>query len=114
MAIRIDNMRIERATVINKQDIIEFQISIIAATGQFLINHGNSEIASGIITEIENQKNSELDKKFVEHHKTSLHLQTEDIYKDFRLHGFEYHGLFKCIVSADLTGNTGQLRWNCN
>lgn len=41
-------------------------------------------------------------------------LQQKDVYRELRLRGYQYGGLFQGIVKADLTGTKGVLKWQDN
>lgn len=41
-------------------------------------------------------------------------LDTKDVYKEFRLRGYQYSGLFRSIKSATFDGTKGTIRWNSN
>lgn len=40
-----------------------------------------------------------------------LELKTADVYKDLRLRGYDYSGLFQGVLSADNRGASGKLAW---
>ncbi|XP_014483030.1 PREDICTED: fatty acid synthase-like [Dinoponera quadriceps] len=42
------------------------------------------------------------------------YMNTEDIYKELRLRGYQYTGLFHLLKSASITGKSGHIRWPIN
>lgn len=41
-------------------------------------------------------------------------MSTTDIYKELRLRGYQYTGLFRSLKSASITGKTGHIKWMSN
>lgn len=41
-------------------------------------------------------------------------ITTKDVYKEFRLRGYQYSGVFRAIKSATTDGSRGTIHWNAN
>lgn len=41
-------------------------------------------------------------------------MDTKDIYKELRLRGYQYSGLFRSLKSASVTGKNGHITWTGN
>jgi len=63
-----------------------------------------------IPTNIENEKISNL----VEYIDDEEEMNTKDIYKELRLRGYQYTGLFRGLKSASHTGLNGHIAWKSN
>jgi len=59
---------------------------------------------------IENEKISNL----IEYTDDEEEMNTKDIYKELRLRGYQYTGLFRGLKSASLTGSNGHIAWTSN
>jgi hypothetical protein len=76
------------------------------ASGQFEVTEGNATVVSGLVRVPTNVSHEmvtlEVPKPIV--NEDLLELSSRDMYKYFRLHGYEYQGVFCGLVSADNHG----------
>lgn len=110
-----ENVRFQRATIMPKEGIVKFSITIFEGTGDFEICEAGTVAVSGRIRVSEHIEGDQLklpppsippvDNKDV------LPLDTKDVYKELRLRGYEYSGIFQGIKTSDNYGTAGELRW---
>ncbi|XP_066589497.1 fatty acid synthase [Prorops nasuta] len=110
----IENISFQRATIMPKEGSVKFLINIFEGTGDFEIVEGGSVAVTGKIRVAENIEKEQLDlpAPVVKNDKELLDLNTGDIYKDLRLRGYDYDGIFRGIKSSDNRGISGKLVWN--
>lgn len=81
---------------------------------RFEITEGDNVVVTGkvrIPTDIENEKVST---NFLEFIDEEEEMNTKDIYKELRLRGYQYTGIFRGIKSASVTGSIGHIAWTFN
>nr|XP_022904132.1 fatty acid synthase isoform X2 [Onthophagus taurus] len=111
----LKDIQFQRATIMPKEGSVKFLINIFEGSGEFEICEGGSVAVSGKIFKPENIEKETLNLS----PKTStdndlLNLTTADIYKELRLRGYDYEGLFKGITESDNKGLNGKLKWSEN
>ncbi|XP_058792836.1 fatty acid synthase [Phymastichus coffea] len=110
----IEDVQFQRATIMPKDGSVKFLINIFDGTGDFEICEGGSVAVTGKIRipEDVNKEQLNLQPPSIPSKPELLELKTEDIYKELRLRGYDYSGIFQSIVSSDNFGNAGKLMWN--
>ncbi|XP_015587765.1 fatty acid synthase [Cephus cinctus] len=110
----MEDVQFHRATIMPKGGSVKFLINIFDGTGAFEVCEGGSVAVTGKIRTPEN-----IDKEFIEMPKPSikkepelLDLKEKDIYKDLRLRGYDYTGVFQGIKLSDNRGRVGKLSWS--
>lgn len=99
-----------------KEGSVKFLINIFEGSGDFEICEGGSVAVSGKISVPEDIAKETLDLNAPEFktEKDILNLTTSDIYKELRLRGYDYEGIFRGIKSSDNFGHSGKLNWDNN
>lgn len=112
----IENAKFHRATILPKSGSVKFLVNIFEGTGEFELCEGGSVAVSGRIYSPEDVTKEvlELPKIKSKNQPKNFNLATSDIYKELRLRGYEYTGLFRGVSESDNYGNTGKLKWNNN
>lgn len=113
MSVVMEDIQFLRATIMPKQGVVKFIISIFEGSGNFEICESGSTVVTGKIRIPEDVSKEQLNLEPPKINKTTelLELTTDDIYKDLRLRGYDYGGLFKGIKSSDNRGMVGKLLW---
>ncbi|KAK0084976.1 hypothetical protein PV325_006291 [Microctonus aethiopoides] len=115
LPIILENVQFHRATIMPKEGPVKFLINIFDGTGDFEVCEGGSLAVSGKIRTTHTIVKDQLDIKPIilkpENQSDILNLCTSDIYKDLRLRGYDYSGIFQGIVSSDNRGIVGKLSW---
>lgn len=111
-----ENVNFERATIMQKDGGAKFLINILEGSGEFEVHEGGSVAVSGIIRTPETVQKEFLPLKPLSIPETPkfLPLDTSDVYKELRLRGYDYHGLFRGIKKVDNEGTWGKLSWDEN
>ncbi|XP_070528538.1 fatty acid synthase-like isoform X3 [Cardiocondyla obscurior] len=109
-----ENVNFIRATVLSKQNIINLTLSIQEGSNRFEIIEGNNVIVTGIVRIPNNINNEKMFCNLLEHIHDNEKMSTKDIYKELRLRGFQYKGLFRGLKSTSITGTNGHIAWSSN
>jgi hypothetical protein len=75
-------------------------------TGNFEVFEGGAAVVSGRVQVPDNVSHERASLEFFEPQTSDdlLELSSQDIYKELRLHGYNYHGDFCGLVSLDSSG----------
>lgn len=111
LEVEFEDIQFLRATAIAKDNDIEFIIMIQPGTGRFEITEGTSAVVTGYIKLVENPK---LATVAVPEKNDLPILKTRDFYKELRLRGYHYNGVFKSVVEARSDGLQGKIKWDTN
>ncbi|XP_030757326.1 fatty acid synthase [Sitophilus oryzae] len=116
MPVLLENLQFHRATIMPKEGSVKFLINIFDGTGDFELCEGGSVAVTGKISVPEDitKETLNLSKPSVKQEQDVLPLNSGDIYKELRLRGYDYDGIFRGIVESDNRGVNGKLRWNNN
>ncbi|XP_046612929.1 fatty acid synthase [Neodiprion virginianus] len=112
----LEDVQFHRATIMPKEGSVKFLINIFDGTGEFEICEAGSVAVSGKITAAENVEKQQLNlpTPVAKIDSELLELNTSDVYKDLRLRGYDYNGIFQGIKSSDNNGVSGKLLWDDN
>uniref|UniRef100_A0A6P7G8W5 Fatty acid synthase n=1 Tax=Diabrotica virgifera virgifera TaxID=50390 RepID=A0A6P7G8W5_DIAVI len=112
----LEDVQFHRATIMPKEGSVKFLINIFEGTGEFELCEGGSVAVSGKISVPEDVSKEvlTLPKPVVRNEKDVLPLESLDIYKELRLRGYDYEGIFRGITESDNHGLAGKLRWDNN
>ncbi len=110
--VEFEDIRFLRATALTPGQEIELTIMIHYGTGSFEVSEGSTSICTGIIREIQDPEPlTELPR--IEPSDYSV-MKQEDFYKELRVRGYQYSGLFKSVTEARADGLCGKIKWNMN
>ncbi|XP_041971751.1 fatty acid synthase-like isoform X2 [Aricia agestis] len=113
VSVVFENVRFQRATNIPKEGNLEFIIMIQKGSGLFEIVESGASIVTGRIYA---KKNVGRDYRVIPPPPESSgpnvkHLLTKDFYKELRLRGYQYSGLFRGVIGCNVEGTRGRLAW---
>ncbi|XP_014482327.1 PREDICTED: fatty acid synthase-like [Dinoponera quadriceps] len=113
-----ENVKFVRATHLTKNNLeltLMIQEGINNIGNNFEIIEGDNVIVSGVVRIPDNIANEKLPAPFrSEGDDTEECMCTADIYKELRLRGYQYTGLFRSLKSATITGMVGHIKWQAN
>ncbi|XP_076272609.1 fatty acid synthase 1 [Rhynchophorus ferrugineus] len=114
MPVLLEDLQFHRATIMPKEGSVKFLINIFDGTGEFELCEGGSVAVTGKISVPEDvsKETLNLSKPVIKQEKDVFPLNSSDIYKELRLRGYDYGGIFKGITESDNRGISGKLRWN--
>lgn len=111
----MENVVFHRATILPKDGAVKFGLNFFDGTGKFEICEGGSLAMSGVIKVPEDIEMEELPLDPMTYDKKSgLLLERGDVYKELRLRGYDYGGIFRGINKTDSCANAGELEWANN
>ncbi|CAF4803306.1 unnamed protein product [Pieris macdunnoughi] len=113
ISVVFENVRFQRATPIPKEGNLEFIITIQEASGNFEIVESGASIVSGRIYAKKNVAQDYLVLKPTPETTgpNIKHLLTKDFYKELRLRGYQYSGLFRGVIGCNNEGTRGRVAW---
>lgn len=97
MPVLLENVQFHRATIMPKEGSVKFLINIFEGTGDFELCEGGSVAVTGRISVPEDvsKETLNLDKPTLSQSGDLLPLTLLDIYKELRLRGYDYEGIFR-------------------
>ncbi|XP_048487531.1 fatty acid synthase isoform X3 [Plutella xylostella] len=112
----LENVQFQRATIVSKDAPTRFLINVLDGSGAFEVCEGGSIAVSGNVRILDEPEKEvlKLEPPTVEKGEGLLPLDNEDIYKELRLRGYQYGGIFRGIKNSDARGVTGGLAWEDN
>ncbi|XP_032674560.1 fatty acid synthase-like isoform X2 [Odontomachus brunneus] len=115
------NVKFVRATSLSKKDELKLILlinSIQKDSNNFEIMEGNDIIVSGVVRIPDDIMSEKLPVQYLSKHddneKCNEYINTADIYKELRLRGYQYTGLFRSLKSASFTRKIGRIKWLSN
>lgn len=112
MNVEFEDIRFLRATGITKGQTIEFNIMVHSGTGSFEITENSTAVVTGKITEIE--KMVPLTELPPLPETDSPIMLERDFYKELRLRGYHYSGVFRSVMEARGDGLYGKVKGDLN
>lgn len=111
LGVEFEDVKFVRATTLPKNQDVEFTVMIQPGSGRFEITEGSSVLVTGFIKIVDNVKLADIPEPHTNGYPTLL---SKDFYKELRLRGYHYHGLFKSVEEARGDGLMGKVKWNSN
>ncbi|XP_049520499.1 LOW QUALITY PROTEIN: fatty acid synthase-like [Dermacentor silvarum] len=111
----LEDLSFHRVIILPKTGTVRYLVNIMGASGEFEISEAGAVVASGSIR-LAAENETLLDEELLGMPTETLtyELDAEDIYKEFRLRGYEYNGPFLGIIKADIHKPCGKLKWDGN
>ncbi|KYQ50077.1 Fatty acid synthase, partial [Trachymyrmex zeteki] len=103
-----------RATHLSKNDAVQLYVSI-QRDGKFEITEGDSVVVTGTVYEALNPEQEMIPINILsENYDEDEDMTARDIYKELKLRGYQYRGLFRGLKSASISGTQGHIAWKNN
>ncbi|XP_067214186.1 fatty acid synthase-like [Linepithema humile] len=85
-------------------------------TGKFQVIEGDNAVVTGTVREPTDIAEEKLPRQFLnqENDNEEEVMNTKDIYKELRLRGYQYAGMFRGLKSSSTTGKQGHMAWMYN
>jgi fatty acid synthase len=106
-----EDVKFLRATALPNNQDVELVVMIQPGTGRFEITEGTSPLATGFVKIVDDVKLADVEMPENDGYPI---LQQRDFYKELRLRGYHYNGLFRCVEEARGDGLVGKIKWNSN
>lgn len=116
LPVLFENVQFHRATIMPKEGSVKFLVNVFESSGEFELCEAGAVVVSGKISVPEDVSKEFLNLSLPdkENEPGVLPLENSDIYKELRLRGYDYQGIFKGIIKSDNRGLHGQLKWENN
>ncbi|GFQ70051.1 fatty acid synthase, partial [Trichonephila clavata] len=105
-----EDIAIHRATIIPKTGKITFVVYITYVGKKFEIS-AYSIVCTGRVNFLEEMERKDLAQCFNGEEFKNLTLNTNDVYKELKMRGYEYGPNFQGIIGAEIEGNKGLSKW---
>lgn len=109
--VEFTDVKFLRATTLQKDTELEFTIVVHPGTGRFEIAEGDSALVTGFVSQTEKPQLTDVEERMAQ--KTD-NLLNRDFYKELRLRGYHYSGLFRSVEEASANGLYGKVKWSSN
>ncbi|VVC87707.1 unnamed protein product [Leptidea sinapis] len=107
-----------RATIVSRDGPVRFLVNVLEGTGEFDVCEGGSVAVTGLVRLTDDPAAERLppspEPPAAPGAEDRLPLVTDDIYKELRLRGYNYSGVFRGVISSEPRGTSGELAWNDN
>ncbi|GBN02031.1 Fatty acid synthase [Araneus ventricosus] len=110
LPVTFEEVKIHRASVLSKAASTKFQVDITNA-GEFEISESGMTVCTGRIYSQEETVKTDASEFLKSEDLKSLQLNQNDIYKEFKLRGYDYGPTFQSLAEADIEGNKCLLKW---
>ncbi|XP_067011949.2 fatty acid synthase [Anabrus simplex] len=111
--VHFKHVRFNRATHIPQEGKLTFLTSYSKSSGKFEVIEGGVAIVSGYIYAGDRSTGCTF-KAPIKSSKDTIDFSTRDIYKELKLRGYNYSGLFRSLLSVDQEHTHGELLWQGN
>ncbi|KYN14724.1 Fatty acid synthase [Trachymyrmex cornetzi] len=103
-----------RATHLSKSNAVKLYIAI-QTDGKFEITEGDSIVVTGTVYEALNPEQEMVPTDLLsETNDENENMTARDVYKELKLRGYQYRGLFRGLKSASISGTQGHITWKSN
>ncbi|XP_034946083.1 fatty acid synthase [Chelonus insularis] len=113
VSVIFSDVKFLRATTIPKEGKIEFTLMIQKGTGRFEVIEGDVAVVTGYIHYTAKPSSEKMNPKIPVEDCEEV-MQSKDVYKELRLRGYHYNGLFRSINCATTNGTRGKITWANN
>lgn len=108
MAVELSDIKFIRATTLSKESPATLVVMVQRGTGKFEISENNATVVTGIIQKPETIRFTDVKEPKGE---VTL-LNSSDFYKELKLRGYHYDGVFRSVLEARSDGLGGKIKWN--
>ncbi|XP_058122318.1 fatty acid synthase-like [Anopheles ziemanni] len=99
-----------RATTLTTGQAVSLSVKIQEASGYFEVIEGSVIVVKGYIQPLEKHEPKPIERKNTQ----AVILSTKDFYKELRLRGYHYGGVFKSIIESTSDGSYAKIEWKDN
>ncbi|XP_067015649.2 fatty acid synthase [Anabrus simplex] len=111
------NVKFNRATYIPKKGFVMFFVMIHPSSGNFEVVEGGTAIVTGHVSLLQDANKYHVKNTppvLESEDKDLVDYTTRDVYKELRLRGYNYSGLFRSLVKVNQGATYGEVRWHDN
>ncbi|XP_012251516.2 fatty acid synthase-like [Athalia rosae] len=116
VSVVFEDVRFQRATTLPKEGSVELTLMIHKGSGRFEVFEGGATVVTGLIRAVANpsQERIDLEVESDESYCDGLNATRKDVYKELRLRGYQYTGLFCGLDNVSPNGTSGRIAWKNN
>ncbi|XP_076249111.1 fatty acid synthase-like [Calliopsis andreniformis] len=114
ISVVFENIKFERATTIPKEGSVPLTVMVQRGSGKFEISEGSATVVSGVVRTTTNPSQEMIPTNFLTEIEDEEILTAKDIYKELKLRGYNYAGVFRALKSASVKGTRGHISWMKN
>lgn len=114
--VEFEDVRFLRATAINEDQEIDISIVIHRGSGRFEISESSTTIVTGIVRKMESESSTDyqMPSRAGRDGSDPVTLKNSDFYKELRLRGYHYSGLFRSVEESAHDVSRAKIRWHNN
>ena len=104
----------KRATILPKNGSVTLNVLILTSVGRFTVTEGGATCVTGYIRLCPADPSTEKLEKLIkvqEDGTEKIVLSPNDIYKDFKVRGYDYGPTFQGLQEANSDGSSGKVKW---
>ncbi|KAI8423488.1 hypothetical protein MSG28_012603 [Choristoneura fumiferana] len=116
-AVLLENVQFHRATIVTRDTALRFIVTLLNGSGNFEVCEGGAVVVTGrarLVTDPAAERLPVASFAVEEPVEEMPSLDADDIYKELRLRGYNYQGLFRGIVQSNAYSTRGLLAWEDN
>ncbi|XP_050076402.1 fatty acid synthase-like [Anopheles maculipalpis] len=110
VAVEFTEIEFLRATTITSGQTVTLFVEINDISGHFEVIEGSTLVVTGCIQRLNNFKLQSIQQRNTQ----AITLPTRDFYKELRLRGYHYGGLFKSVMESATDGSFANIEWKGN
>ncbi|XP_069697387.1 fatty acid synthase-like [Periplaneta americana] len=117
LSVKMENVEFYDHTLFPDSGVLTFIVKFSSNTGDsssFEMYESNRLLASGFISKQSESEDESFHLPESTHEPNLLPLNTDDIYTEFRMRGFQYTGQFQSLMESDNRGTHGKVTWQKN
>lgn len=114
MQIVFEDVKFHRATTLSKDKRLELIVMVQRVSGRFEVIEGGAAVVSGYIKTPQDMSNWSISIPTPPDSEESLEMDEKDIYKELKLRGYHYGGVFRGLRKSNTDGTSGLIEWNGN
>ncbi|XP_053695707.1 fatty acid synthase-like [Sabethes cyaneus] len=108
--VEFEDVQFLRATTLTKDQTVYLDVMLQRVSGFFEVLEGETVVVTGYIREMPIAPSSTM----TENDSKATLLPTKDFYKELRLRGYHYSGVFKSVMEARADGSQAKIEWKGN
>lgn len=115
VSVEFRDVKLYRATMLAKTGLTSFKLVVIPETGQFAVVEGGTICVTGhvrLLKTPEDEDTTEYERMVQPpFNPDAIRIQTKEIYKEFRVRGYDYGPTFQGLVDASSDATSAKVKW---
>ncbi|KAJ8679083.1 hypothetical protein QAD02_014870 [Eretmocerus hayati] len=114
VSVIFEDVKFLRATTVPKDGKVDFTLMIHKGSGRFEVIEGNAAVVTGFVHATQTPEDDMVNPELLKPDDAEEIMTSRDVYKELRLRGYHYSGLFRGVKSATTKGTKGHIAWRNN